>query len=70
MNPEKVKRPQVTKYHGIIVVDYGPVPNSPVRMPCGFIIAPPESGWPRRDIPCPCGDEKHTVIAFQKSAIS
>lgn len=37
----------------------------PVRMPCGFVVVPPEAGWPTdRDVPCPCGNPSHVALAW------
>ena len=41
--------------------------NIPVRMPCGYVVAPPEAGWPMEatTIMCPCRDSRH--ILFQRT---
>lgn len=66
MNPVAGKNAKIARYYAIVVTGNVPARNSPVRMPCGFIVAPPESGWPRRDVPCPCGDERRVVILFRE----
>ena len=64
----------VRRYIGLLInFSYGtdvagPIKSSqPVRMPCGYVVAPPESGWPLEavTIQCPCGDARH--ILFQRT---
>lgn len=56
---------KIMHYYGVLVTGDVLMYESTIEMPCGFTVSSPSSGWPRRDIPCPCGDNSHTVIAFK-----
>lgn len=57
-------------YYGVVITG-DTACDSPVRMPCGYVVAPPEEGWPilMGDIPCPCGRKEHTLFRRQLSAM-
>jgi hypothetical protein len=57
-----------TTFIGILLLK-GLGSTSPVRMPCGFVVAPPESGWPGGlDISCPCGNKSHELVRWREAS--